>query len=380
MGLGVARRGSAAQTGDSLTGARDLAHDARDMLRRGLDPIDERAKVKAAAQHAEQQAKATKRREHMTLARAARDYHERVIETSRTEKHSGQWINSLENHMPPEIWHAPIADIDAPALLAALSKVRSLDDSKKRVPETLQRMRQRLDAVFEDAIFHRRCTSNPAAAIRRKMRETQIKRERGAFAALPYREAPSFMAALREVQGTAARSLEFAVLTASRTGEVLQAAWAQFDLDAATWVIPGALMKGGEAHTVHLSARALEILQGQRGQDRALVFPSPISVGKPRTAARPMSNMAMLTLLTRMQMRDRTTVHGLCRATFSTWANETATARPEVIEACLAHKEADKVKAAYNRAQFMVERRGLMDAWCAYLSTPACAIHSLRAA
>jgi len=380
MGLGVVRRGSAAQVGDSLSGARDLAHEARAVLLRGLDPIDDRAKAKAAAQEADKQARAAKRREHMTLARAARDYHGRVIELSRTAKHAAQWINSLENHVPAEVWRAPIAEIDAPQLLAALTKIRALDDKSKHVPETLQRIRQRLDAVFEDAIFHKRCASNPAAAIRRKLGEAQTKRVRGEFAALPYREAPAFMAALRSELGTAARGLEFAVLTASRTGEVLQAAWAQFDLEAGLWVIPADLMKGGEEHTVYLSARALEIVRGQLGQDRRLVFPSPLSVGKPRAPGKPLSNMAMLTLLGRMQMRERTTVHGLCRATFSTWANETAAARPEVVEACLAHREADKVKAAYNRAQFIGERRALMDSWCAYLATPAASVVPIRAA
>ena len=92
-----------------------------------------------------------------------------------------------------------------------------------------------------------------------------------------------------------------------------------------------------------------------------------------------MSNMAMLTVLTRLGARDRTTVHGLCRATFSTWAYETAAARPDVIEACLAHREADKVKAAYNRAQFTDERRALLAAWASFLSSTA-AVMSIRAA
>src|SRR6185369_9726145 len=98
--------------------------------------------------------------------------HERVIEPTRTVKHAAQWIASLEHHVPLSLWHLPIADIHAPALLAGLSTVRALADSSARVPETLQRVRQRLDAVFEDAIFHGHCTTNPAAAIRRKMRET----------------------------------------------------------------------------------------------------------------------------------------------------------------------------------------------------------------
>ena len=185
--------------------------------------------------------------------------------------------------------------------------------------------------------------------------------------ALPYAEAPDFMARLRKQQGTAARCLEFALLTASRTSEALVAAWREFDLQAATWVVPAQRMKASgkqkaEPHLVHLSAPALELLKAQceLQLDRQLVFPSPMNEGQT------MSNMAMLTLLGRMGMRGSTTVHGLCRATFSTWAYETAAARPDAIEACLAHREADKVKAAYNRAEFMEERRALLAAWGAF--------------
>ena len=128
MGLGIARRGSAAQAGDSLTAARDLARDARDLLQRGIDPIDERDARKAAAQAQEPAKKAEKKRERTTLARAARAYHERVVEPVRTDKHAAQWIASLEHHVPVEIWHAPIDSITPPALLAALSSVRALAD------------------------------------------------------------------------------------------------------------------------------------------------------------------------------------------------------------------------------------------------------------
>jgi len=207
------------------------------------------------------------------------------------------------------------------------------------------------------------------------MAEAQDKRQRGEFRALPYREAPAFMLQLREAEGTAARCLELAMLTAARTTEALCATWAEFDLDAATWVVPAERMKGGEAHTVHLAPRAVKILQGQLGQHPAWVFPSPMK------ADSPLSNMAMLTVLDRMGMRERTTVHGLCRATFSTWANETGAARPDVIEACLAHNEADRVRAAYNRSQFTRERAALLVAWAEYLTTaPASNVVPLRAA
>lgn len=375
MGLGVCRRGSPAQAGDSVTGARDLAHKCREQLRQGLDPIDQRDQQRETGRQAEDVKKAEKARERWTLARCAREYHERVIEPARTDKHGAQWITSLENHIPPALWHKPITDIDAPALLQMLAGIKPHPAARnftpgERLTATTNRIRQRLDAVFEDAIFHKRCTSNPAAAVKRKMRETQPKKKAGQFAALPFREAPAFMARLRDAPGTAARCLEFAVLTAARTGEALGAVWSEFDLEAKTWVVPAERMKASgkdqpEPHVVHLSARALEVLKVQAGVHDVLVFPS---VAK---ADAPQSNMAMLAVLGRLGERDRTTVHGLCRATFSTWAYETAAARPDVIEACLAHREADKVKAAYNRAKFTEERQALLSAWADYLAKPA---------
>lgn len=379
MGLGVSHRGSPAQAGDSLTGARRLAHEARDLLQRDIDPLDDKARRRDEAQDAAQAKKAEKARERWTLARCARDYHERVIEPTRTTKHAAQWIASLENHVPAALWHRSIVDIEPPELLQALAgitpheRARNLTDDAK-VLETIQRIRQRLDAVFEDAIFHKRCSSNPAAAVRRKMREGMPKKKAGQFAALPYKEAPAFMARLRAAQGTAARCLELAVLTAARTGEALGAVWTEIDIEAKTWTLPAERMKASgkehaEPHLVHLSDRALAVLAGQSGVDASLVFPSTVPAGD--GSARPQSNMAMLAVLDRLGVRGQTTVHGLCRATFSTWAYDTAAARPDVIEACLAHREADRVKAAYNRAKFTLERKALLAAWADYLAQPA---------
>jgi integrase len=382
MGLGVCHRGSTAQAGDSLTTARRAAHDARELLTRGTDPLDAKDQRRADAAAAEQARKTEKARERWTLARCARDYHERVIEPSRTDKHAAQWIASLENHIPAALWHKSIADVDPPELLQALLAIEPHERARRvepgaKVAETVQRIRQRLDSVFEDAIFHKRCTTNPAAALRRKMRETMPRKDAGQFAALPYREAPAFMARLRAMEGTAARTLEFAVLTAARTGEALGARWAEVDLEACTWLVDASRMKASgkdkaESHLVHLSARAVEILSGQHGQHRELVFPSTMKADSPQ------SNMAMLAVLDRMGERQRTTVHGLCRATFSTWAYETNAARPDVIEACLAHREADKVKAAYNRARFNAERRDLLAKWAAFLDQPCAQVFHLQ--
>ena len=114
---------------------------------------------------------------------------------------------------------------------------------------------------------------------------------------------------------------------------------------------------------MYLAPAAIELIKHMQGLDEALVFPAPNASGKP------LSNMAWLAVLGRMDARKRTTVHGLCRATFSTWANETAAARPDVIEACLAHEEANRVRASYNRAEFAKERAELLSAWAEYLDS-----------
>jgi integrase len=378
MGLGVARRGSTAQAGETLTGARDEAHKARELLRQGIDPLNAREQQREAERTAAAAQTAERARTRWTLARAARDYHERVIEPNRTPKHSAQWLASLENHVAPALWHAPVDTITAPALLAALQSIKPHERARNlkgdRLPETLKRLRQRLEAVFEDCIFSGRCTSNPASAIRRKLRESEPRREQGRLKALPYGAAPALVQRLRAAEGTAARCLELAVLTAARTSEALLAEWPEFDLQAGVWVVPAERMKGKQPHTVYLPPRAVEILRAQLGQHARYVFPSTMKADSPQ------SNMAMLAVLDRLAVRDQTTVHGLCRATFSTWANETGAARPDVIEACLAHEESNRVRAAYNRADFAEERRALLAAWADYLARPAAAVVPLRAA
>lgn len=367
MGLGAADRNNAVVAGKSLTAAREAAHSARALLLQGVDPIDERDARRAALRDAEAAKKAGAKRDALTLARAARAYHERVVEPIRTDKHSAQWIASLENNVPPAIWHKPIADVSVPELLDAIAELHA------RFPETASLVWHRLEAIFDDVEFRGQCSGNPARAIRRKLREVKGRRERGSLAALDYRKAPAFVRQLRAREAIAARALEFAVLTASRTCKVIGAVWSEFDLEAGVWTIPGSRMKGGEQHVVHLSPRALEIVAAMRDLKQPNVFPSPSLSG------RPLSNMAMLTLLRRMDADGETTVHGLCRSTFSTWANETGAARPDVIEACLAHNERNLVRAAYNRAQFAAERKALLLAWAEYLDgrAPACNVIEL---
>lgn len=271
MGLGIALRGSTEQAGKALVAARAEAHKARELLRQHVDPIGARDKQRAAAKTTEAAQKADRKHAHWTLARSAREYHERVIEPSRKTRHAASWISSLENHIPPELWHAPIATIEPPALLSALLDVKPHERARAHkgdtLPETVQRIRQRLDAIFEDAIFHKRCASNPAAAVKRKMREATARRVRSGYRALRYGDAPALMTQVRAMAGVAARCLEFTVLTAARTGESLLAKWAEFDLEARTWTVPAERMKGKEDHIVSLSPRAVEVIESMKGVD-----------------------------------------------------------------------------------------------------------------
>lgn len=383
MGLGVCHRQSQALAGESLTQARKLAADARALLASGVDPLDDReakrAEKRAAEAQAKQQATIHREVEHWTLARCARDYHERVIEPKLTPKHAAQWIASLENHIPAALWDAPIATIHAPQLVAALLKIKPHKRARRfggdKLGETRSRILQRLAAVWDDAIFHNRAAANAAgSATRRKVAEAAPKRRRGAHAALPYAEAPAALRAIHGADGTAARALEFAVLCAARTAEVLGARWDEIDFEAGVWRVPAGRMKARRAHDVPLSTQALAVLDRVRGLDDTFVFPTPMKEGAP------LSNMAMLTALSRLGLRSRTTAHGLARATFSTWANERGIARPDVIEACLAHAQGDKTRAAYNRASFDDERRALLQAWGEFVARPAATVIALHAA
>ena len=165
MGRGVVARNNATSAGQSLRNARDLAHAARTRIQQGIDPIEDRARIREQARVADTERKTQMQRETLTLARACRSYHERIIEPKRTTKHAREWIACLENHMPAHLWQAPVDSIDPPALLDLVLELQG------KMPETAMRIRQRLETVFDDCIFRKQCLTNPAAVIKRKLRE-----------------------------------------------------------------------------------------------------------------------------------------------------------------------------------------------------------------
>lgn len=361
FGVGAADRSTQRAAGESLTQAREKADAARKMLGETppRDPVDVKDREREEARKAAAAKKATAKSTATTLKAFARDYHEKHIEPIRADRHGREWLGSIERHAPASLLNTPIATVSAIELLDALVPVL------RKVPETGWRVYQRLGTVFDAAVIEGLRPDNPALPIRRELRKRAGRRDAGNHAAMPYRQVPSFVTDLRLRTGNAARCLEFVLLTAARTAEALSAEWREFDLDRRTWTVPHAKMKAREEHIVHLCDRAVEILRGQEGQHARFVFPSPAGRDGP------MSNMAMLIQLQRMGLwgnkvtEQRVTVHGF-RASFSTWAYEMNIATPGAIEASLAHREADRVVAAYNRATFIAARRALMNAWGNY--------------
>jgi len=327
-----------------LEKARTSAAALRDKVRQGIDPLEERNKLRVANKAAASKAAP------VTLIAAVRAYHKVNVEGELVC--ADGWLSSIERRLPPALLNSPIANVKAKDLLDAFQKIY------KATPDTGARIRQRLSAVFDDAIIKEQVTGNPCTPIVKRLRK--LNRDEEHHRALPYAEAPKLFKQIATHPGTSARALQFGMLTAARTDEILGMRWSE--VKGGLWTVPAERMKMKEPHTVALSPQALAVLKEVRGLSKVYVFPSP-----ERDA--PLSNMAMLNLLDRMDVREQTTVHGLCRTTFSSWANDKGIARPDVIEACLAHKEGDKGRAAYShQAKFTDERRALLEQWGKFLS------------
>jgi integrase len=269
----------------------------------------------------------------------------------RNEKHAKQWENTLTTYVYPEIGSLAVSAVDVPDVLKVLKPIWATK------PETASRVRGRIEAVLDYAKAHKwRRGENPARwkgtldhLLPARAKVQRVKHH----AAMPYAKVPGFMASLAEQEGTAALALRFAILTAARTGEATGARWPEADINAAVWTVPEDRMKAGREHRVPLNAPALEILR-ELPRTGEYVFPG-------HKRGEPLSNMAMLMLLRRMEIEDAT-VHGF-RSAFRDWAAEQTGFPREVIEAALAHANGDKVEAAYLRTDHFEKRRLLMEEW-----------------
>jgi integrase len=276
----------------------------------------------------------------------------------RNSKHAAQWEMTLRSYAGP-LRRLPVDTITTEDVLSVLKPLWI------EKPETASRLRGRIERVLDAAKAQGLRTGENPARWRGHLDQLLPKRQRltrGHHAAMNYAEVPTFMGDLRARQATAALALEFTVLTAARSGEVLRARWEEFDLDRAVWTIPANRMKAGREHRVPLSKRALKIVQAMdddRGND--FVFGG-------QKAGKPLSVMALDMVLRRMNV-EAATVHGF-RSAFRDWAAECTSFSNEVCEAALAHVIGNKAEAAYRRGDLFEKRRKLMDAWAVYCAAP----------
>jgi integrase len=341
----------------SLSEARVRARAARLKLLDGIDPIDHRKKAAEAS--------AVEAAKHKTFAEVAGAYLEAHARDWTNAKHARQWQTSLTKDCKA-IANLPIAAIDTAHILEVLRPIWH------RKPETASRTRARIERVIAYAVaaqYRKRTDANPARwdghlqeLLGKKSAVKRAKRERtgkdGHLPAMPYAEVPGFLAELRQRPGIAARALEFTILTAGRSGEVLGGRWDEVDLEAGTWTVPAGRMKEGVEHRVPLSSRAREILQAvPREANNPYLF-----IGQKRGA--PLAHMGMLKLLA----GSGVTVHGF-RSSFRDWCAERTNYPREVAEMALAHTIPDAVERAYRRGDLFEKRRQLMTQWARYCSS-----------
>lgn len=319
----------------SLAEARETARLYRKIAREGGDPDTLR------------------KREHITFRDAAGRVHKNLLPTWRNAKHADTWLATVTTHAFPAFGDRPIEKVGTADILKILTPIWT------QKHETAKRLRQRLATIFDWAKGAGHYPhENPVNGLKKALPVVKAKAEH--MAAMPWRDLPVFMSDLAGRDGISARTLEFLILTASRSNEARGARWAE--IAGNVWTVPADRMKRGVAHRVPLSDEALAILEKVRGLDPEYIFPS--AVGGPAGKGRPQSVMVFKALFKRMD-REGFTTHGF-RSCFRDWCSESAKADREVAEAALAHTTGNAVEQAYARSDLFDRRRSLMDAWAQY--------------
>lgn len=332
-----------------LVEARQRAQHARKQRLDGIDPIAARR-----ATRARQEAAAAKA---MTFRQAAERYFA-AHRAGWVPDHAKIWERSLSIHAHPIIGHIAVADVELAHIMSVLEPMWL------RKTHTANAVRSRIEAVLGWATTHGyRSGDNPArwrGHLENLLPKQSKVRPIVPFAALPYADINDFMARLRQQPSISARALEFAILTGTRTGEVLGTEWSEIDLSDRLWIIPAKRMKARREHRVPLSDPAVELIDAlPRGGEH--VFQG--------ATGSVLEGTALLMVMRRMGKRG-TTVHGF-RSTFSTWAAERTNYSFEVREMALAHLVGNQVERAYQRSDLFERRRRLMQDWAAFCSTPA---------
>ncbi|HMO48794.1 MAG TPA: integrase arm-type DNA-binding domain-containing protein [Rubrivivax sp.] len=328
----------------SLAQAIEYARQALQAIRAGNDPAAERRTKRSTVE--------------WTFQKTAEAYIAAHRAGWKNEKHADQWGNTLQAYAYPHFGAKHVRDVSKADVLAAIEPIWSTKN------ETAVRVRSRIELVLNYAVQRElrpeglnpaRWRGNLDAALPKAAKVAKVEHH----AALEIDGMHAFMQRLGKAEGMGARALEFAILTAARSGEVRGATWAEIDLQAAVWTIPAERMKANRAHRVPLSDRALELLEAlPRFEGCELVFP-----GAKNQA---LSDMTLTASLRRMKVNA--TAHGF-RSTFRDWAAERTSTPNEVAEMALAHAVGDATEAAYRRGDLFEKRRELMTLWAKFIDT-----------
>jgi len=321
----------------SLADAREKAVQARRMVAQGLDPIHERKRDSGIP----------------TFAEMADQVREALSTGFRNEKHKAQWKSTLAVYAA-SLGNKPVDTINTNDVLSLLKPIWTTK------AETASRVRGRIEKVLDAAkASGYRQGENPARwrGHLDHLLPKQSKLTRGHHAAMPYHDLAAFIGRLREDGSVAALALEFLILTAARSGEVLGARWSEIDLDEKIWTLPANRMKAGREHRVPLSGRAVAILR-QLAEIRTGDF---VFLGQRKNG--PLWHMAMHMTLRRMNADA--TVHGF-RSSFRDWAGDETPFPRETVETALAHAVGNQVERDYRRSDALEKRRKLMEAWTNY--------------
>lgn len=334
----------------TLAQAREKARQARDTIRQGADPVRER-RERESARRADQ-AKA------VTFSEASKTYIKTHAASWRNKKHEQQWRNTLATYAFPVIGPMLVRDVEQAHVLKVLEPIWLTKT------ETASRVRGRIEAVLDWAKGRGyRVGDNPAewkgnldAQLARPEKVAKPKHH----AALPVSEMGAFIGRLRAAEGMGARALEFAILTAARSGEARGATWSEIDLGSKVWTVPASRMKAGKEHRVPLSEATLKLLHAlPRMADTDIVFPA--------SRGGQLSDMTLTAVLRRMGVQA--VPHGF-RSTFRDWVAEQTSYPRDAAEMALAHAIGDKVEAAYRRGDLFEKRRRMMSDWARYCALP----------
>jgi integrase len=333
----------------SLAEARQKALECRKARLDGRDPIAER-REKRMAQRIE-------RAKTVTFAECASRYIAAHKAGWRNRKHADQWTATLATYVYPVFGELPVAVVDLGLVLKAVEPIWI------EKPETASRVRGRIESVLGWATTRGYRAGDNAARWKDHLENLLPARSKVArvehHPALPYAEIGAFVAELRRQESIAARALEFVILTASRTGEVIGARRGEVHLAKRLWVVPGSRMKAGREHRVPLGPRAMAILE-EMPKVNDFVFPGARGGG--------LGQMSLLQVLHRMGRADLT-VHGF-RSSFSDWCSERTNFPSELREMALAHAIGNKVEASYRRGDMFDKRRALAEAWAKFIEAP----------